>query len=155
NSFALSLANDPANHGLAIVALEQSAGRGQHGRSWQAPAGSSVLLSVLLFAPSHLSRPPVLTAWAAVGVCETIFKVSSLHAKIKWPNDVLLNGKKVCGILIEQRQTGRAKAPLATVVGIGLNVNQPAQFFVDADLPHGASLSSISGHNFEIRAIVE
>src|SRR5262245_57116008 len=103
NTFALSLANNPDNQGLAILAREQKAGRGQHGRSWHAPPSSSVLLSVLLFPPPELRRPPLLTAWAAVSVCESILKACKLQAEIKWPNDVLIHGKKVCGILIEQR----------------------------------------------------
>ncbi|MBI3409643.1 MAG: biotin--[acetyl-CoA-carboxylase] ligase [Planctomycetes bacterium] len=150
NTFALSLANDPANHGLAVLAREQTAGRGQHGRKWQAPPGSSVLLSILLFPPPCLRRPSLLTAWAAVSVCETILHICNLQAKIKWPNDVLIHGKKVCGILIEQRPSGLPESPLATVVGIGLNVAQPDQFFIDAGLPEGASLSSISGLALEI-----
>src|SRR6202011_2270051 len=101
---AHELANDPANDGLAVLAAEQSAGRGQYGRTWVAPKGSSVHLSVLLFPPPRLLRPAVLTAWAAVSVCEMIRRLCGLQAKIKWPNDVLLRGRKVCGILIEQNQ---------------------------------------------------
>src|SRR5215468_6830547 len=72
NSHAALLADDPANDGLAVLAREQTAGRGQHGRVWTAPAGSSVLLSVLLFPPPELRRPVVLAALAAVAVCETV-----------------------------------------------------------------------------------
>src|SRR5438046_7649419 len=113
NSRAAALAADPANDGLVILAWAQSAGRGQHGRSWQCPAGDGVLLSVLLFPPPPLRRPALLTAWAAVSVCETVREAAGLQARIKWPNDVLVQGRKVCGILIEQ---GRG-----TVAGIGLN----------------------------------
>src|SRR5437660_444204 len=84
NTLALSLAHAPTNHGLAILARSQSAGRGQYGRSWQAPPGSSVLMSLLLFPPAELRRPAVLTAWAAVAVCEAILKLANLQAKIKW-----------------------------------------------------------------------
>jgi BirA family biotin operon repressor/biotin-[acetyl-CoA-carboxylase] ligase len=148
NTLSLSFANDPAQHGLVILAREQTAGRGQYGRTWQAPPGSSVLLSVLLFPPPELRRPAVLTAWAAVAVCETISIAANLKATIKWPNDVLVGGKKVCGILIEQRTTGNQESPLAAVVGIGLNVSQSAQMFEQAGLPLAASLSSISGNSF-------
>src|SRR5687767_12668328 len=68
NSFALSLGGAPDNDGVVVLAREQSAGRGQHGRSWQAPPGSSVLMSVLLFPPAQVCRPSLLTAWAAVSV---------------------------------------------------------------------------------------
>jgi BirA family transcriptional regulator, biotin operon repressor / biotin---[acetyl-CoA-carboxylase] ligase len=148
NSLALSLGNDPTQHGLVLLTREQTAGRGQYGRTWQASPRSSVLMSVLLFPPAQLRRPGLLTAWAAVSVCETILKLANLQAKIKWPNDVLILGKKVCGILIEQRTTGHAESPLATVVGVGLNVAQSADMFEQAGLPLAASLSSLSGLSF-------
>jgi BirA family transcriptional regulator, biotin operon repressor / biotin---[acetyl-CoA-carboxylase] ligase len=141
NSLALSLAHDASHHGLVVLAREQNAGRGQYGRSWHAPAGSSVLLSLLLFPPATLRRPALLTAWAAVSVCETVLKLANLQARIKWPNDVLVRGKKICGILIEQRTTGNAEAPLASVVGIGLNVSQSAAMFEQAQLPDAGSLA--------------
>lgn len=142
NARALELAADPANDGLAILADSQSAGRGQQGRAWLAPPGSSVLLSVLVFPPPALRRPVVLTAWAAVAVCETIQQLTGLPARIKWPNDVLLQGKKVCGILIEQRSMDQR---LSTVAGIGLNVHQPREFFEQAGLPLGGSLFERTG----------
>lgn len=138
-----------------LLAQEQTSGRGQYGRTWTAPAGSSVLLSVLLFPPASLRQPALLTAWAAVSVCETIKKVTSLEATIKWPNDVLVQDRKVCGILIEQRSSGIAELPLAAAVGIGLNVRQSAEFFVEADLPLAGSLASLSGTLYETRVVAE
>jgi BirA family biotin operon repressor/biotin-[acetyl-CoA-carboxylase] ligase len=145
NTLALSLATDPARHGLVLLAEEQSAGRGQYGRSWQAPPRSSVLMSLLLFPPPALRRPALLVAWSAVSVCELILAATDLQAKIKWPNDVLIAGKKVCGILIEQRNSGDLESPLATVVGIGLNVTQSAEAFTAANLPDAGSLLTVSG----------
>jgi BirA family biotin operon repressor/biotin-[acetyl-CoA-carboxylase] ligase len=141
NTFAAPMADDPANDGLVIVAREQTAGRGQHGRSWTAPAGSSVLLSILLFPPPPLRRPALLTAWAAVSVCETITQLAALHASIKWPNDVLIDGRKVCGILIEQ---GRG-----TVAGIGLNLNQIADHFQVAGLEQAGSLALVTHKHYD------
>ncbi len=137
NSRAAELAGQPDSDGLAVLADEQSAGRGQHGRSWQAPPRSSVLLSLLLYPGEALARPAVLTAWAAVSVCETVRRLTGTQPRIKWPNDVLLRKKKVCGILIEQSQIG---ARLAAVVGIGLNVQQSAEDFARAGLPLATSL---------------
>src|SRR5262245_40276451 len=94
NNRAAEHAHDAAHDGLVVLAREQTAGRGQHGRHWQCPAGTGVLLSVLLFPPPALRRPAVLTAWAAVSVCETIHRVANLQARIKWPNDVLIHGRK-------------------------------------------------------------
>ena len=153
NTLALSLGNDLANDGLVLLAHEQTSGRGQNGRTWTAPAGSSVLLSVLLFPPVLLRRPALLTAWAAVSVCETIDEVVGLPARIKWPNDVLVQGRKVCGILIEQRHAGARERQPATVVGIGLNVQQSAGFFDKANLPLAASLASLSGKTLETRLV--
>jgi BirA family transcriptional regulator, biotin operon repressor / biotin---[acetyl-CoA-carboxylase] ligase len=144
NTLALSLA-DPAQHGMVLLAREQTAGRGQFGRSWLAPPGSSVLMTVLLCAPAKLLRPALLTVWAAVSVCQSILKLVNTQAKIKWPNDVYLHGKKVCGILIEQRSTGRTDHPYATAVGIGLNLTQSQEHFDEAQLPLAGSLLSLTG----------
>jgi BirA family biotin operon repressor/biotin-[acetyl-CoA-carboxylase] ligase len=138
SSYALGLAHDPGQDGLVVIASEQTAGRGQYGRTWAAPPGSSVLMSLLLFPPPHLCRPAILTAWAAVSVCRLIRQITGIHAQIKWPNDVLIRARKVCGILIEQRSAG-ADRP-ATVVGIGLNVAQPAEWFAEAGLTEATSL---------------
>lgn len=143
NSLALSLAHDPRHDGLVILALEQTAGRGQYGRSWLAPPASSVLLSALVFPPAALQRPVVLTAWAAVSVCELVGQVTGAPLHIKWPNDIQANGRKVAGILIEQRTAG-AEAR-ATVVGIGLNVTQSAAWFEQSGLGQATSLACLAG----------
>lgn len=141
NTRALELAADPANDGVALLADEQVAGRGQHGRRWLAGPRSSVLMSVLVNPPPEVSRPVLLTAWAAVCVCEIARRVTGQPARIKWPNDVLLHGRKVCGILIEQsRLAGR----VATVVGIGLNVTQSLADFTAAQLPEATSLRAMN-----------
>jgi BirA family biotin operon repressor/biotin-[acetyl-CoA-carboxylase] ligase len=144
SNVAAALAGDGV--GLAVLAGEQTGGRGQHGRTWTCPPGSGVLLSVLLFPPPPLRRPAILTAWAAVSVCETVLELTGLQAGIKWPNDVLIRGRKVCGILIEQRVVhGAEAASPATVCGIGLNVNQTADDFSAAGLPEAASLAVFTG----------
>lgn len=145
NTLALSLATEPARHGVVLLAEEQTAGRGQYGRLWHAPPRSSVLMSVLLFLPPELRRPALIVAWAAVSVCEAIAHLTKFDATIKWPNDVLLGGKKVCGILIEQRTSGHPDWPLATALGIGLNVTQSADAFPAAGLPDAGSLFSMAG----------
>jgi BirA family biotin operon repressor/biotin-[acetyl-CoA-carboxylase] ligase len=145
SNVAAGLAESPENDGIAILADQQSSGRGQYGRNWVCPPNSGVLLSVLLFPPVELHRPAILTAWAAVSVCETIREVTGLQAKIKWPNDVLIQGRKVCGILIEQGK--------GTVAGIGLNVNQSASAFVEAGLPEAASLAVFTDEQRDCAAV--
>jgi BirA family transcriptional regulator, biotin operon repressor / biotin---[acetyl-CoA-carboxylase] ligase len=139
NTYAAGLGNDPASNGIVVIAHEQLAGRGQHGRTWQCPPGMGVLMSMLLTPPPALRRPVILAALAANAVCETIRKATSLQAAIKWPNDVLVRGRKVCGILIEQNGP--------TVMGIGLNVNQPETVFERAGLVVAASLEMLSGQS--------
>ncbi len=151
NAIALALARDTCNEGVAVLAGEQTAGRGRHGRSWSCPAGEGVLLSALVFPPAEWRKPAILTAWAAVAVAETVRQTAGLEPTIKWPNDVLIDRRKVCGILIEQAG--------GTVVGIGLNVNQSAAAFADPELGRAGSLASCTGRQFDVyqvsRALIQ
>src|SRR5262249_226815 len=108
--------------------------------------GCGAWLSVLIFPPEPLRRPVLLTALAAVAVCETIFDCTKTEARIKWPNDVLLEGRKVCGILVEQG--------CATVIGIGLNVNTPAEAFASAHLEQAGSLAMMCGRPLDRDQVV-
>jgi BirA family biotin operon repressor/biotin-[acetyl-CoA-carboxylase] ligase len=117
NLRARELALAGAPHGTLVTASEQSAGRGRQGRSWTAPPGRALLMTVLLRDP-----PELLPLLAAVAVSD----VAGSAAAIKWPNDVLLDGRKVAGILVE----GRPQEHWA-VVGIGLNVAVREQDFPD------------------------
>jgi BirA family transcriptional regulator, biotin operon repressor / biotin---[acetyl-CoA-carboxylase] ligase len=146
NSRAAALAGDPHHHGTVIAADRQTAGRGQYGRVWQCPPGSGILMSVLLFPPATIRRPALMTALAAVAVGETILKVAGIQAKIKWPNDLLLHGRKVCGILIEQGQ--------GVVIGIGLNINQTEDDFREMGLPDATSLGIQTSRSFDARQIL-
>jgi BirA family biotin operon repressor/biotin-[acetyl-CoA-carboxylase] ligase len=145
NDRAAELGACPDNDGVAVLAREQTAGRGQYGRTWLSPPGTCVALSVVLFPPPELRRPVLLTAWAAVAAGEAVRRVTGLQARIKWPNDLLVRGRKVCGILIEQ---GRG-----TVVGIGLNVNQPVQHFIEAELPEATSLAVAADRLFDCDSV--
>jgi BirA family biotin operon repressor/biotin-[acetyl-CoA-carboxylase] ligase len=138
NTFTAQLAAEGAPEGIAVLAEEQTAGRGQHGRSWLAGRGDGVLLSVLLTPAPPLRRPAVLTAWAAVAVCRLVCEITGLMPRIKWPNDVLLDGRKICGILIEQTRGAWGQA---TVAGIGLNVRQSSPALAAAQLPEATSLA--------------
>jgi BirA family biotin operon repressor/biotin-[acetyl-CoA-carboxylase] ligase len=141
NNIASQMAAEPANAGTAILAEEQTAGRGQHGRSWLSDAGASVLLSLLLTPPEAFRRPAFLTAWAAVAVCNLVQEITGIAPRIKWPNDVYLRDRKVCGILIEQNHGGPSPA---TIVGVGLNVQQTSGQLADFGLTQATSLSQFS-----------
>lgn len=156
NNLAAALADDSANDGLVIVADEQTAGRGQHGRTWTAAPGQSVLLSLVVAPPKELCRPAVLTAWAAVAVCTTIHQTLGQPTRIKWPNDVLLHRRKVCGILIESIAGRRAlsvESRPCFIVGIGLNVQQSAAAFAAAGLPQATSLAQFAAGRLDTHAL--
>jgi BirA family transcriptional regulator, biotin operon repressor / biotin---[acetyl-CoA-carboxylase] ligase len=113
NEQAKALALDGAPHGTLVTADEQTAGRGRQGRVWTAPPRSSLLMSLLLRELDE--RHALLPLAAAVAVCEAL---EPLECRVKWPNDVWIDGRKLAGILLEGRpQDGWA------VLGIGLNVN--------------------------------
>ena len=115
NDRARELAVAGAPHGSVVTAAAQTAGRGRQGRTWTAPPGAALLMSLVLREP-----PALLSLAAAVGVAGAIGE----QARIKWPNDVLVDGRKVAGILIEGRPQDRW-----AVVGVGVNVAvEPAQF---------------------------
>lgn len=145
NDVAASLATDRANDGTAVLALAQSAGRGQHGRHWLTEPGDALLLSLVLFPPTGLDRPSIVTGWAALSVAELIRDLLTRQPILKWPNDILLDGKKLCGILVER--TG------GTVVGIGLNLNQTAEHFHAMGLPDAGSLRLFRGDVFSIAEV--
>jgi BirA family transcriptional regulator, biotin operon repressor / biotin---[acetyl-CoA-carboxylase] ligase len=122
--------DDP--EGAIAVAEEQSEGRGRLGRQWHAPARTSVLVSVLLRPDVDPARLPELTLVMGGAVAEAIAELTKLDSAIKFPNDVLLGGKKVAGILAESSE-GRV------VLGIGVNANQTAD-----ELPGNAQIEPTS-----------
>lgn len=135
---AFQLAQVGAPHGTVIRADYQSAGRGRQGKSWDAPAGSSLMFSVLLrpFQPLHqLANISILTA----GVLADVFGDNiSLPVHIKWPNDVLIDGRKASGILL---QTRSMPDPVA-VLGIGINISTPPE-----TLPESATSLSLASES--------
>jgi BirA family transcriptional regulator, biotin operon repressor / biotin---[acetyl-CoA-carboxylase] ligase len=118
-----------APEGAVVVSDEQTAGRGRLGRRWLALAGTSLLCSVQLRPDVSGERLPELTVVAARACGDAIEAVTGLEAKLKFPNDLLLDGRKVAGVLAEARE-GRV------VLGIGVNVNIDADTLpVDVDVP--------------------
>lgn len=107
-----ALADQGAPHGTLVTASEQTAGRGRQGRTWSAPPNRALLLSLLIREPHHL-----LPLAAGVAVAEAVDQFTQPKAQVKWPNDVLIEGGKVAGILVE----GRPQQDWA-ILGIGLNV---------------------------------
>lgn len=109
-------------HGTLFVADAQSDGKGRRGRSWDAPAGCNIYMSLLLRPEIKTSAAPMLTLVMAVSVAEAIREVCKAEALIKWPNDIVLHKKKLCGILTEMN--AEASRINYVVIGVGVNVNQ-------------------------------
>ncbi|MEF2964319.1 biotin--[acetyl-CoA-carboxylase] ligase [Paenibacillus sp. M1] len=115
------LAEEGAAEGTLVIAEEQTGGRGRQGRMWFSPPHKGVWMSLLLRPRRPLAFAPQLTLLTAVAVCRAIRKVSGADAGIKWPNDILIGGKKVCGILIES--AGEDEMIKYCIAGIGIDVN--------------------------------
>lgn len=118
-----------APDGAAVTAECQTAGRGRMDRSFQSPKGQGIYLSVLLRPPLPPDRLPPVTALAGVAVCAAVERVCGARPGLKWPNDPVLNGKKLCGILTElslEAETGRVQS---LVLGVGVNVGQGPEDF--------------------------
>jgi BirA family biotin operon repressor/biotin-[acetyl-CoA-carboxylase] ligase len=121
NTEALALARSGEPEGALVITDFQTAGRGRIGRAWQAPPSSSLLFSLLLRPPLPPERAQQAAMAASLGAMEGIRRAAGLPARLKWPNDVLIGGKKAGGILCELGLEGERLAYL--VAGIGLNVN--------------------------------
>jgi BirA family biotin operon repressor/biotin-[acetyl-CoA-carboxylase] ligase len=121
---ARELAKKGAAEGTVVIAEKQTAGRGRIGRSWLSPEGS---LAISIILNPSMNNLPQLIMIASLAVVRAISKVACLDARIKWPNDVLIKDKKVCGILIESEVKGGTIN--FAIVGIGINVNfNPSAF---------------------------
>ena len=124
NNYAKTEAMRGAPDGAAFVANEQTGGRGRMGRSFLSPKDKGIYLSMLFRPEIPPARAVNLTAFAAVAVCEGVEAVCGARPGIKWTNDIILNGKKLCGILTEMSVEGETGALQYIVTGIGVNVNQ-------------------------------
>jgi BirA family biotin operon repressor/biotin-[acetyl-CoA-carboxylase] ligase len=128
NERARELAEAGAPSGTVVTAAAQTAGRGRRGRAWSAPEGKALLCSALLspLGPEHALLPLAVP----VAVCEAIESLAALECRIKWPNDVWIEERKVAGVLIE------ARPPQWAVIGIGVNVAiEPDEFPDDLRWP--------------------
>jgi len=120
NLEALRQAKAGAPEGVCIVAREQAKGRGRLDRSWQSPPDAGLYLSLILRPQFPMNTWPLITLMTALAVYESLMKTCELRADIKWPNDLCVNDRKLCGILAETVET--ALGP-AAVVGIGINLS--------------------------------
>ncbi len=145
-----------APHGYTIVATEQDAGRGQRGNSWESEPGANLTFSTLLrptgLAPSRLFELSMLISLAIVDSIDAVLKTegSDLRCAIKWPNDIYVGDRKICGILIENRLSGATID--CVIAGIGINVNQ--RVFV-SDAPNPVSIIQLTGRETALDPMLE
>lgn len=139
NDAVAEYAQNRDRDGLAIFAEEQTAGRGRTGATWQSRSGESLLFSFLLIDCKIAGE--LISLACAVAVAEAIGQVGGQQAAIKWPNDIMLDGRKVAGILVESRQDG---AERTCIIGIGINCHQTRDGFSD-DLQTTATSLDLAG----------
>jgi BirA family transcriptional regulator, biotin operon repressor / biotin---[acetyl-CoA-carboxylase] ligase len=147
NERARELAALGAPHGTIVTADEQSAGRGRQGRTWVAPPGSAILMSLVV---RDFGERAMLPLAVPVAVCEACEAVAAVECRIKWPNDVWIDGRKVAGILVEGRpQEGWA------VVGIGVNVSTGGDEFPEELRDVATSIAAAAGRPVDRDATLE
>jgi BirA family biotin operon repressor/biotin-[acetyl-CoA-carboxylase] ligase len=131
-SVGFALAERGAADRTVVVADRQLAGRGRRGRTWSAPAGTSLLASILVRPRLPQALLATLSLTTAVAAAEALRRVTGVEARLKWPNDLLVSGRKIAGILLESRMAGRVAAGgstpsasgIVTIVGVGINLGQ-------------------------------
>lgn len=127
NTEAINHARRGADEGLCVIARQQTAGRGRHGRTWISEKNAGLYFSIVLRPVIENKFLPLITLMTAIAVTDTLKNIYELKPDIKWANDVHINGKKVCGILAEMTETAKGTA---IIVGIGINLkssNLPAE----------------------------
>lgn len=122
-----------------VYTTNQTAGRGRLGRSWTNAEGKALFYSAAIREP--LAQPSTLPLLASLAVRSQLARRYGVDCQIKWPNDLLLNGKKLAGILCEGVSYGFQMQGRGIVCGIGINLAQPQSYFDEAGLPHGTSLA--------------
>ncbi len=143
NASARELAEQGCPEGTLVVAEEQTEGKGRKGRDWASPPGTGIYATLALRPRLPLEDTPLLTLLSAVAAAEAIRAITTLRASIKWPNDILINGRKVAGILTEV--SSDVDQVEFALIGMGLNVNTPAEDLPDRPIFPATSLAIEAG----------
>lgn len=149
NSWIKRLAKDGAEHGTLAVAEFQSAGRGRFDRRWEAPEGSSIMMTLLLrpeFSPQYASMLTLVMGMAVAQAAEEL----GFNVSIKWPNDIVISKKKICGILTEMGTNG-VKINYV-LIGVGINVN--LKEFPEEMQDKATSLILEGGHEYDRNQVI-
>ncbi|MGN1402458.1 MAG: biotin--[acetyl-CoA-carboxylase] ligase [Bacillus sp. (in: firmicutes)] len=151
-SIAKQLIARGINEGTVVVADEQTAGRGRMARQWISPKGSGIWMSLIIMPDIPLQQAPQLTLLTAVAAVRAIRVTTAAEPEIKWPNDLLLNGRKLAGILTEMQ--AEADGIHSVIIGLGLNVNQKTADFPDELQNIATSLYRETGQMYQREPII-
>lgn len=154
NTYAKAMAARRATHGTVIIAEHQTAGRGRMGRSFSSPKGMGLYCSVIMRLPVAPDKSLCLTILAAEAARRAVLEATGVSADIKWINDLLVNGRKLCGILTETAVSSPDKLDYA-VVGIGINCNQQEEDFPQEIAQNCISLQQLTGQPTDRPALAE
>ncbi len=153
NIKAKSLAEEGAPEGTLVIAEQQTKGRGRKGRDWLSPEGDGIYATLVLRPAMSPGRAPGITLMTAVALAEALISLLQIEITIKWPNDILVKGKKLAGILTEI--TSEMDAVNYIVVGLGLNVNTPAENFSEEIRKTATSIYIETGKPFSRAGLVQ
>ncbi len=151
NLEAARLATDGAAEGTLVVAKAQTAGRGRRGRRWDSPEGDAVYMSLILRPQAEAADISGLTLVMALSVAQALQQLQLEGVQIKWPNDIVLNGKKLCGILTELHMEGGHVSDV--VIGVGINVNQ--ECFASEIAAVATSICAETGRRIDKDTLIE
>ncbi|GGF89049.1 biotin--[acetyl-CoA-carboxylase] ligase [Paenibacillus abyssi] len=151
-NIAHQLAEDGAPEGTLVIAEQQLHGRGRMGRSWVSPPSKGIWMSLVLRPNIPLPFTPQLTLLTAVALCRSLRKMTSADIGIKWPNDLLIDGKKISGILLES--TAEEERLRYVVAGIGISVNLEQQDYPPEMLEKAISLKMATGQTLDRTAVI-
>src|SRR5207245_2954849 len=141
NDSVLERTSPSTPEGLVVFSERQTAGRGQRSNSWESAAGKGLWFSFLLRPKIDIRASAQLAEWAARTVADTISKEFALAATVKLPNDVIVAGKKIAGVLVEMRV--QKNAPHIAIVGVGVNVNREQEAISEALLTRAVPLAMV------------
>ena len=150
NDECKKLAEEGAKHGTLVVAEKQTKGKGRRGRSWESPKGTGIWMTLLLRPDIEPYNSSGLTLVTAMAINKAVQEITGLDAKIKWPNDIVVNGKKVTGILTEM--SAQPEMINYIVIGIGINVN--TEEFPEDIAKTASSLKIESGKTIKRSSII-
>ena len=129
NDYVKKRANNGEKEGLVVIANEQTKGKGRLGRTFYSPSDTGIYMSLLIRPDKSPEKSLIITSAAAISVCKAIRTVAGVKASIKWVNDIVIDNKKVCGILTEGKVDADNNKLDYAVVGIGINITYPKEGF--------------------------